>query len=99
MIEAKRAQELAHDAELKAEVEKKGKNAHFNDFLADDRLLEIERLRILGMLSGINYKQRQRRLHQLRHPGTCDWLLKLPEYQQWRASTSSTCLHCHGIRK
>ena len=32
MIEAKRAQELAHDARLKAEVEKKGKMVHPRDY-------------------------------------------------------------------
>ena len=98
MIEDKRAQELAHDARLKAEREKKG-NQRIIIMIAGLISSEIERLKLLAMLSTINYKQRQRRLHQLRHPGTCDWLLKLPEYQRWRASTSSTCLHCHGIRK
>ena len=100
MIEAQRAQELARDTILKAELEKKGQiSQKMKSLYGSDYLAESERRSILAMLSTIKYRQRQRRLHNLRHPGTCEWLLKHRKYREWRASDKSSCLHCTGIRK
>ena len=45
---------------------------------------ENDRLRILAMLSTTNYEQKQRKLHNLRHRGTCDWLFKTSQFIEWR---------------
>ncbi|KAG7006857.1 hypothetical protein G7Y79_00012g031930 [Physcia stellaris] len=58
---------------------------------------ETERWQVFGNLSDIDYEGQYARLDDLRHKGTCEWIVNEPLYQAWRWSTASSGLCCRGI--
>lgn len=55
-----------------------------------------QELEILHWLTPIDYGSRQNDILSRRQPGTCQWLLDTPEYQEWINGSSKT-LSCPGI--
>lgn len=60
---------------------------------------EDNRLRIFAMLHAVDYEAKHRKLQNLRHAGTGEWLFKQAAYVEWKTSDSSAFLCCHGIRR
>ena len=50
------------------------------------------------MLNAIDYEAKHRRLQNLRHVGTGEWLYRQAEYIDWGIPDKSASLRCHGIR-
>ena len=63
------------------------------------RVLDDNRLRMIAMLNAINYEAKHRRLQNLRHAGTGEWLFHEVEYTDWDTPGKSAFLCCHGIRE
>lgn len=51
------------------------------------------------MLHAVDYEAKHRKLQNLRHAGTGDWLYREATYVGWVTSSSSTSLCCRGIRR
>lgn len=51
------------------------------------------------MLHAVDYEAKHRRLHNLRHAGTGDWLFRQEKYVEWEGDGGSAFLSCRGIRK
>lgn len=49
------------------------------------------------MLNAIDYEAKHRRLQNLRHAGTGEWLFRQTEYITWGLPDKSASLGCHGI--
>ncbi|KAM0798419.1 hypothetical protein BDR22DRAFT_808989 [Usnea florida] len=64
----------------------------------EKRRQEDNRLRIIAMLNAINYEAKHRRLQNLRHAGTGEWLFLKTEYTDWVIPGQSAFLCCRGIR-
>jgi hypothetical protein len=62
-------------------------------------IAEDEYLRILTWVSNIPYQDNHYFARKGRTPGTGDWLLNHPKYQQWISSDKSLILWLYGIRK
>ena len=58
-----------------------------------------ERLEILQWLSSVQYKKHHQGLAKSLLKGTGSWLLKKPQFIEWSASSVSSVLWLHGIRK
>jgi hypothetical protein len=56
-----------------------------------------ERTRIIDWLSPINFFLRQADISNVRQPGTGEWLLADPHFQEWKNGSGRT-LWCRGIR-
>ncbi|CAD6575359.1 MAG: hypothetical protein ASARMPREDX12_007236 [Alectoria sarmentosa] len=70
--------------------------------LADQKQLEKRqreenRLRIIVMLQAVDYEAKHRKLQNLRHAGTGEWLFRQAEYVEWKTSNKSAFLCCRGI--
>lgn len=64
-----------------------------------ETLLEDNRLRVLAMLNAVDYEAKHRKLQNLRHAGTGEWLFRHAVYVEWKTAGSSALLCCNGIRK
>ena len=51
------------------------------------------------MLRAVDYEAKHRKLQNLRHAGTGDWLFLESSYVEWKTSGSSAFLCCRGIRR
>lgn len=51
------------------------------------------------MLHAVEYEAKHRKLQNLRHPGTGEWLLRQAVYVDWKTLDHSALLCCRGIRK
>lgn len=63
---------------------------------------EIERRRLLSLLSSIQWEQQHSRILDLRHPGTGTWILTKDIFERWTSAIGThqqPCLWCYGIRK
>ena len=75
---------------------------HVHPFLIYDTLrflVEDNRLRVLAMLHAVDYEAKHRRLQNLRHAGTGQWLFRQAAYVEWKTPGSSALLCCRGIRR
>lgn len=50
------------------------------------------------MLQAVDYEAKHRKLQNLRHAGTGEWLFRQAEYVEWKTSNESAFLCCRGIR-
>lgn len=66
--------------------------------LSNNRLIGKTFKKILSKISDYDHTRVFLNSRDRRHPDTGNWMFKLPEYQDWKASTSSEVLWCHGIR-
>ena len=62
-------------------------------------LSEDNRLRIFDMLHAVDYEAKHRKLQNLRHTGTGEWLFRQAAYVEWKTPGRSAVLCCHGIRR
>lgn len=63
---------------------------------------EVERIRLLSLLSSIQWKQQQHRILDMKYPGTGTWILTKEIFEQWKTAIGThqqRCLWCYGIRK
>lgn len=65
-------------------------------------LAEVERIRLLSLLSSIHWQQQHSRIFDMRHPGTGTWVLVQDVFEQWKSAIGGhqrRCLWCYGIRE
>lgn len=65
-------------------------------------LAEVERLRLLQLLSSVHWERQQSRILDMRHPGTGTWIRAQEIFTQWKMVTETRnqqCLWCYGIRE
>ena len=63
---------------------------------------ETERIRLLLLLSSIQWEQQHYRILDMRHQGTGSWVLTKDVFEQWKSAIGTNqhrCLWCYGIRK
>ena len=65
----------------------------------DESQMKEERLQILRWLSNIQYKKHHQSLSKGLLEGTGSWLLRKPQFLEWRNSSVSSVLWLHGIRR
>ncbi|KAK0118571.1 hypothetical protein ONS95_007457 [Cadophora gregata] len=53
--------------------------------------------RLLSRLSTVAFEHKHRKLKALRYEGTGTWLIGDTKYKEWKSSTESAVLCCHGI--
>lgn len=61
---------------------------------------EIERIRLLSLLSSIHWEQQHSRILDIRHPGTGTWILTQEVFEMWKSALAThqqRCLWCYGI--
>lgn len=51
------------------------------------------------MLNAVDYEAKHRKLQNLRHAGTGEWLFREAVYVEWKMPGNSALLCCHGIRR
>lgn len=61
--------------------------------------MKEERLQILRWLSDVHYKKHHQSLSKCLLEETGSWLLKKPQFVEWRNSSVSSVLWLHGIRR
>jgi len=61
-------------------------------------IIERKKIRLLRLVPGYDYTRSFRRAQALRCEGTCSWLFKRPEFQNWIEQGGSKHLWCYGIR-
>jgi Cdc6-like AAA superfamily ATPase len=81
MIEAKKAQELERA----------------NQALQERNSKAEQRLRMLAVLSRVDYSARQKALRAIRHSGTGAWLTSHDLFCEWLAQDTSGAFSCFGI--
>jgi hypothetical protein len=62
-------------------------------------LSQKEHCDLLTWISPISYEEIHNSASEARTPGTGEWLLHHPRYQEWSGSSASMILWLHGIRK
>ena len=65
-------------------------------------LAEAERIRLLSLLSSIQWKQEHHRILDMKYPGTGTWILTKEVFEQWKQAIGTNgqqLLWCYGIRK
>lgn len=67
--------------------------------ITSDLCSGTERLEIIRWISTVPYREHHENIRQDRLPGSGAWLLKSPNHVEWRASSYSSILWLHGIRK
>ena len=63
---------------------------------------EAERIRLLSLLSSIQWKQQHQRILDMKYPGTGTWILTKDIFEQWKQAIGPHVhqpLWCYGIRK
>ena len=63
---------------------------------------ESERIRLLSLLSSVQWRQQHSRILDMKYPGTGDWILTHDVFEQWKSAAAThqqQCLWCYGIRK
>ena len=63
---------------------------------------EAERIRLLSLLSSIQWKQQHHRILDMKYPGTGTWILTKDVFEQWKQAIGAhgqQPLWCYGIRK
>ena len=63
---------------------------------------EAERIRLLSLLSSIQWKQQHHRIFDMKYPGTGTWILTKEIFEQWKNAIGThqqQPLWCYGIRK
>ena len=63
---------------------------------------EAERIRLLSLLSSIQWKQQHRRILDMKHPDTGTWILTEQIFERWKHTIGTyeqQPLWCFGIRK
>ena len=57
-------------------------------------------MRLLSLLSSVQWDQQHRRILDMRYAGTGAWVLTKDVFEQWKSGTDQYgCLWCYGIRK
>ena len=51
------------------------------------------------MLNSVDYEAKHRKLQNLRHAGTGEWLFQEAAYVTWRRIDNSAAICCRGIRE
>lgn len=60
---------------------------------------EENRIRLLSLLSAVQWEKQHLKILRLRSPNTGDWLFRTDVFKEWMMETTSCCVHCHGIRE
>ena len=63
---------------------------------------EAERIRLLSLLSSIQWKQQHHRILDMKYPGTGTWILSKEVFYHWKNAIGThqqQPLWCYGIRK
>ena len=58
-----------------------------------------EREKFLGWISNIPFEKIHEATYAKKHPGTGDWLLQTPQFQDWFNNSGSALLWCYGKRE
>ena len=82
---------LRSDAEVSAST-LNIRRRHIEAFTEDNRL------RIIAMLYAVDYEAKHKKLQDLRHAGTGEWLRRQAAYVDWKTPGKSAFLCCRGIR-
>jgi hypothetical protein len=64
-----------------------------------NEIIVDEREKFLGWISVIPFEKIHEDIYAKKHPGTGDWLLRTPKFQEWFNSSESALLWCHGKRE
>jgi hypothetical protein len=63
------------------------------------RVIVEERERFLRWISEIPFEKIHENIYAKKHPGTGDWLLQTPQFQDWFNNSGSALLWCYGKRE
>jgi hypothetical protein len=74
------------------------KRFHGKDLHAYELIVE-EREKFLGWISNIPFEKIHEAMYAKKHPGTGDWLLQTPQFQDWFNNSGSALLWCYGKRE
>jgi hypothetical protein len=70
-----------------------GKDLHTHELIVE------EREKFLGWISNIPFEKIHEAMYAKKHPGTGDWLLQTPQFQDWFNNSGSALLWCYGKRE
>lgn len=102
-IEAEKARALERANLQNQEKQRSGVYCYFSvSHVPLTFIVELERIKLLSLLSSIPWEQQQSRILDMRHPGTGTWILTQEVFEQWKSTIETDqqqCLWCYGIRK
>jgi hypothetical protein len=70
------------------------------DNIVTEKAYIAERIRkmLLSLISTFDIESQHRRFRKMVHRGTCRWILKNSNFEEWFKGEQSSCLWCSGIR-
>ena len=102
-LEAEKARAVGREHMNQQDKQKSGTEYHFRvNHISLTFVAETERIRLLSLLSSVQWKQQHRRILDMKYPGTGTWILSKDVFEQWRQAKGTheqQPLWCYGIRK
>ena len=102
-LEAEKARAVEREHMNQQDRQRSGIDYHFRvNNISLTFVAETERIRLLSLLSSIQWKQQHHRILDMKYPGTGTWILGKDVFEQWRQAKGTheqQPLWCYGIRK
>ena len=91
--------QVEKEAKLSHMIESHNSNAleKFNWQQVQKQTDEAEQIRLISMLSSIQWEKQHDKLYRVRHKGTGEWIQHTQAYMEWKDKTRSSCLWVTGI--